>query len=296
MKNPEKVLSLDPPGRTPVRASRNVGTILVDEGKLTAAEAEKAMLLQQSHGMRFGEAAMHLRLISQDDLQRALAKQYDFHYLDAGAEDVNREVIAAFNPYHPRVEEMRALRTQLQIRWYNPQTGNRALAIVSPGSREGRSYVAANLAVLFAQLGHRTLLVDADLRNPRQHLLFNLSDRSGLSAVLSGRAGQNAAMAIQGMSGLKVLPAGPTPPNPQELLSRGGFAALLKDTEADYDVVIVDTPPAGSFADVQAIAYRTGSALMLARRNHTRTADAAEVARELADCGIRIVGTVMNVF
>ena len=295
MKAQENVLPIDSPGRL-VRTNRNVGTILVDEGKLTAAEAEKVMLLQQSHGMRFGEAAMHLRLINEDDLRRALAKQYDFHYLEAGTEDVSREVLAAFNPYHARVEEMRALRTQLLIRWYNPQTGNRALAVVSPGSREGRSYVAANLAVLFAQLGHRTLLVDADLRNPRQHLLFNLSDRIGLSAVLSGRAGPGAATAIAGMASLKVLPAGPTPPNPQELLSRGGFAALLKDTEADYDVVIVDTPPAGQFADVQSIAYRTGSALMLARRNHTRVADAAEVARELADCGIRIVGTVMNVF
>ncbi len=296
MKAQENILSLEAPGRTLVRSNRNVGTILVDEGKLTAAEAEKVMLLQQSHGMRFGEAAMHLRLINQDDLQRALAKQYDFHYLEAGTEDVSREVIAAFNPYHPRVEEMRALRTQLLIRWYNPQTGNRALAIVSPGAREGRSYVAANLAVLFAQLGHRTLLIDADLRNPRQHLLFNLSDRIGLSAVLSGRAGQGAATSITGIAALKVLPAGPTPPNPQELLSRGGFVQLLKDAETDYDVVIVDTPPAGNVADVQAIAYRTGSALMVARRNHTRVGDAAEVARELADCGVRLVGTVMNVF
>lgn len=295
MKAKENVLSLEAPGRM-VRTNRNVGTILVDEGKLTAAEAEKVMLLQQTHGMRFGEAAMHLRLIAEDDLKRALAKQYDFHYLEAGTEEVSREVIAAFNPYHPRVEEMRALRTQLMIRWYNPQTGNRAIAIVSPGSQEGRSYVAANLAVLFAQLGHRTLLVDADLRNPRQHLLFNLSDRIGLSAVLSGRAGQGAASPIAGIQGLKVMPAGPTPPNPQELLSRGGFAALLKDAEADHDVVIVDTPPAGHVADVQAIAYRTGSALMLARRNHTRVADAAEVARELADCGVRVVGSVMNVF
>src|SRR5204863_8706172 len=180
MKSQENVLPLDSPGRTLVRSNRNVGTILVDEDKLTAAEADKVMLLQQSHGMRFGEAAMHLRLISQEDLQRALAKQYDFHYLEPGTEDVSPEVLAAFNPYHPRVEEMRALRTQLMIRWYNPQTGNRALAIVSPGNQEGRSYVAANLAVLFAQLGHRTLLIDADLRNPRQHLLFNLSDRIGL--------------------------------------------------------------------------------------------------------------------
>ena len=296
MKAQENVLSLESPGRTLVRSNRNVGTILVDEGKLTAAEADKVMLLQQTHGMRFGEAAMHLRLIGEEDLKRALAKQYDFHYLEPGTDEVSREVIAAFNPYHPRVEEMRALRTQLMIRWYNPQTGNRALAIVSPGSQEGRSYVAANLAVLFAQLGHRTLLIDADLRNPRQHLLFNLTDRIGLSAVLSGRAGAGAACAIAGIHGLKVMPAGPTPPNPQELLSRGGFPALLKDAESDYDVVIVDTPPAGHVADVQAIAYRTGSALMLARRNHTRVADAAEIARELADCGIRIVGTVMNVF
>lgn len=289
------------PGRNMVRAPRNIGTILFEDGKLTAAEVAQVMALQQSHGMRFGEAALHLRLINEDDLRRALAQQYDFHYLEAEADDVSHEIIAAFNPYHPRVEEMRALRSQLLIRWFNTEPqgatqGARSLAIVSPGQQEGRSYLAANLAVLFSQLGHRTLLIDADLRNPRQHRLFNLSDRIGLSAVLSGRAGINAASGIPGIPWLRVLPAGPTPPNPQELLSRAAFGALLKEVSSDFDVILLDSPPALHYADVQNVAYRAGSALVLARRNHTRVADTAAVSRELADCGVRMVGSVINVF
>lgn len=285
------------PGRNMVRAPRNIGTILFEDGKLTAAEVAQVMALQQSHGMRFGEAALHLRLINEDDLRRALAQQYDFHYLEAEADDVSHEIIAAFNPYHPRVEEMRALRSQLLIRWFNTQQqGARSLAIVSPGAQEGRSYLAANMAVLFSQLGHRTLLIDADLRSPRQHRLFNLSDRIGLSAVLSGRAGMNAASGIPGIPWLRVLPAGPTPPNPQELLSRASFGALLKEVSSEFDVVLLDSPPALHYADVQNVAYRAGSALVLTRRNHTRVADTAAVSRELADCGVRMVGSVINVF
>jgi protein-tyrosine kinase len=285
-------------GRNMVRAPRNIGTILFEDGKLTAAEVAQVMALQQSHGMRFGEAALHLRLINEDDLRRALAQQYDFHYLEAEADDVSHEIIAAFNPYHPRVEEMRALRSQLLIRWFNTeqQGTTRALAIVSPGAQEGRSYLAANLAVLFSQLGHRTLLIDADLRSPRQHRLFNLSDRIGLSAVLSGRAGMNAASGIPGIPWLRVLPAGPTPPNPQELLSRASFGTLLKEVSPEFDVILLDSPPALHYADVQNVAYRAGSALVLARRNHTRVADTAAVSRELADCGVRMVGSVINVF
>src|SRR5258706_15677072 len=90
--------------------------------------------------------------------------------------------VVAYEPFHPRAEELRALRTQLLMRWSNAGARHRALAIASPGAREGRSYVAANLAVVFSQLGERTLLVDADLRTPRQHRIFNVPDRIGLSA------------------------------------------------------------------------------------------------------------------
>jgi chain length determinant protein tyrosine kinase EpsG len=296
MKKPENVLPIEPSGRAIARSPRSIGAILIEEGKLSAADADQVAEQQRRLGLRFGEAALHLNLISENDLRHALATQFEFSYLTAGPDDVSRELVAAYEPFHRRVEELRSIRTQLLIRWYNPDAGRRTLAIVSPGSREGRSYVAANLAIVFSQLGLRTLLVDADLRAPRQHSIFNIPDRVGLSAAISGRADHRSAVTIPGMSGLSVLPAGTIPPNPQELLSRATFASLLKEAQNDFDVVLVDTPPASLYADVHTIAYRTGDALLLARKDQTRIGDTVRVTRELADNGTRIVGTVMNAF
>jgi Mrp family chromosome partitioning ATPase len=91
-----------------------------------------------------------------------------------------------------------------------------------------------------------------------------------------------------------VLPAGPLPPNPQELLSRPVFAAFMKDLQAIYDVVIIDTPPARPYADTQTITFRAGDALIVSRKNHTAVSSASRVIRELADTGARVVGTVIN--
>ena len=93
-----------------------------------------------------------------------------------------------------------------------------------------------------------------------------------------------------------LLPAGALPPNPQELLSRTAFALVLKELQKEYDVVLIDTPPAKLYADVQSIAFRAGVALVVARRNFTRVADASDVVRGLSDSGVRVVGTVMNAF
>ncbi len=291
----EKLVPALPEGGL-ARPVRNIGEILIEDGKLTAADAQQVWRLQRQRGIRFGEAALQLDLVTQDDVRRALAKQYDFCYLEPGQNRVSREIVAAYEPYHQRVEEFRILRTQLLVRWFAPETGHRTLAIVSASPGEGRSYVAANLAVVFAQLGHRTLLIDADMRLSRQHRLFNLSDRIGLSAVLSGRSDLRAATRIPGMNGLWVLPAGPFPPNPQELLSRNAFAALLQHAEANFDTVLVDTPPARLFADAQSVAFRAGGAMLLVRRHHTRVTEASDVVRELGNSGIRIVGTVMNAY
>src|SRR4051812_1267645 len=90
-------------------------------------------------------------------------------HLLPGNDGASPELVTARFPDHPRTEEIRALRTQLLMRWYAPDAGRRVLAIASPGRNEGRSYVSANLAIVFSQIGIRTLLIDADLRNPRQH-------------------------------------------------------------------------------------------------------------------------------
>jgi protein-tyrosine kinase len=170
------------------------------------------------------------------------------------------------------------------------------LAVVSPGPGEGRSYVTANLAVVFAQLGQRTLLVDADLRAPRQHRIFNVTDRIGLSSILAGRADSGAVVPVPEFGTLSLLPAGACPPNPQELLLRPAFAALLEELASAFDVILLDTPPGRLYADAQSLAFRVGSVMVLARKDHTRFADTASVIRVLSDTGASVVGTLLNVF
>src|SRR5678815_4743092 len=127
-KSTDNILPIE--GASP-RGARHLGAILMDEGKLTASDAEQVLKRQRELGWRFGEAAIELNLITDNDLRQALAKQYEFPYLVSGPEGVSKELIAAWDPFHPVVEELRSLRTQLLIRWYNPGTGQRTLAISS---------------------------------------------------------------------------------------------------------------------------------------------------------------------
>src|SRR3989449_1061178 len=232
----ENVLPIEGSSRVLARHDRRIGSILAEEGKLGVEDIERVMQLQQSKGLRFGEAAQRLGLITEDDLRCAVAKQCDFPHMLPGNERISSELVVAYEPFHPRAEELRALRTQLLIRWSKAGVRQRVLAIVSPGPGEGRSYVAANLAVAFSQLGERALLIDADLRTPRQHRIFDVPDRIGLSAVLSGRADRGAVVPVSEFGSLSLLPAGACPPNPQELLLRPAFATLLEELRNEFDV------------------------------------------------------------
>lgn len=296
LKPTDNVLPMEGSSRAIGHTGRHIGAILMDEGKLTASDAEQVLSRQRELGWRFGEAAIELNLITDLDLRQALAKQYEFPYLVSGPDGVSKELIAAWDPFHPVVEELRGVRTQLLIRWYNPEAGRRILAITSPNAREGRSFVAANLAVVFSQLGQRTLLIDADFRAPRQQSIFNIPDRFGLSSVLSGRSDLSAAAPVTGLTGLSVMSAGPTPPNPLELLSRASLAALFGKAQTEYDVILVDTPPVTEYADVQAIAYRAGDALLVSRKDYTRVDETERAVRDLSDATARVVGTLMNAF
>ena len=296
LKPTDNVLPLESGARNPGASARHIGAILMEEGKLTPADAEQVLARQRELGWRFGEAAIELNLITDSDLRQALAKQYEFPYLVSGPDGVSKELIAAWNPFHGTVEELRVIRTQLLMRWFNPEAGRRTLAITSACPREGRSFIAANLAVVFSQLGQRTLLIDADFRAPRQQSIFNIPDRFGLSSLLSGRTDLSAALPVSGLTGLAVLPAGPVPPNPLELLSRATFAALLAKAQCEYDVILIDTPALGEHADAQCVAFRASDALLVTREHHTRVAQSERAARELSDASARIVGTVLNAY
>ncbi len=278
------------------RADMRIGTILVAHKAMDGEDIDRVIKLQDAKGLRFGEAAVRLGLITVSDLRRALAQQYDLPHLLPENERSDGELVVASDPFNRCAEQVRAVRTQLMIRWSTERPGCRTLAVVSPERQDGRSYAAANLAVAFAQLGSRTLLVDADLRRPRQHRIFSVPDSVGLSTVLSQRAGREAVVPIREFGHLALLPAGAPPPNPAELLSGEAFHNLVSELEEDYDVILFDTPSASTCSDAQTVAFRAGSAMMLARKDHTRLADATRLVRQLDHAGAQLLGTVCNSF
>jgi receptor protein-tyrosine kinase len=296
MRARKRILPLDTAQCSVMRRDLRLGNLLAAAGKLDRDGIEQVVKLQQTRGLRFGEAALRLRLVTPEDLRAALARQYEFPYLPLSGDAFGADLAVSRDARHPQGERLRALRTQLLIRWSRLERPPRALAIVSPGPFEGRSYLTANLAVLFAQLGLRTLIVDADLRAPRQFEIFNVPDRVGLAAVLSGRAGREAAVPVPAFGPLAVLPAGARPPNPQELLLRATLTSFLELADHEYDVILIDTPPAGESADAQSVAFSAGGALVLARANYTRTDEVAGLVQDLRDAGALVVGTVLNTF
>jgi chain length determinant protein tyrosine kinase EpsG len=279
------------------RADRSIGAILIDAGRLKAEAAESILRLQREQGLRFGDAAMKLGLLTQDDIDFAISRQFDYPYLRRGQSAVSEGLIAAYAPFTPQVEALRALRSQLMLRWFDADVSRRALAVVSAERNEGRSFIAANLAIVFSQLGEHTLLVDADMRNPCQHRLFGLDNRAGLSALLTGRGAPDTIQRIPALRDLSVLPAGLQPPNPSELLARPEFAQLLKnDWAAEYDILILDTPAVADTADAQTVARCTGGAMIVARKNASRFARVRGIAENAIQTSATIVGTVLNDF
>ena len=277
------------------RGAEKIGALLVDAGKLTSKDAEVILRYQKEHALPFGEAAIRLKLVSQADVSEMLARQFDYPYLRKGESAISAEVIAAYEPFSSHVEQLRALRSQLLLRYPQPGPDDaRVVVVAGVGRAEGRSYVAANLAVVFSQLGERTLVIDADLRNPRQHALFGLEPGHGLSTYLSARANLNSIQRIGGLVHLSVLAAGPVPPNPQELLSRHAFAALLASVRRDYDVILIDTSAAQVAADAVALAARAPVALLVARQDHTQLARLYALSREMGEAGARVLGCVLN--
>jgi protein-tyrosine kinase len=276
--------------------SRAMGAILVDEGRLRPKDVDAIQRYADENGVRFGDAALHLRLLTQNDIDTAIAQQYNYPILPRGGQHgVADDVVAAYLPQSQIVERLRVLRSQISLRCANGED-RRILAITSPGRGEGRSWLAANLATVFAQMGERTLLIDADMRHPRQHQLFNLNNAVGLSALLTGRGGREIVSRIHPQLRLFVLPAGILPPNPQELVGRPVFEVILKMFGVQFDMVILDTPATSEVADAQVLAARAGAAVMLVRRNHTRHTELKEAMQNLTQSGVNVLGSVINDF
>jgi len=275
-------------------AAGAIGTLLVERGVLQPEAIARVIEHQRSSGQPFGEAAIGLGLIKRADLDAVLGVQFGYGHLGAAEAPLARELVAVLKPTSRVAEDLRALRSQLLLRWFSGDVRQRVLAVTSARARDGRSFVAANLAVVFAQQGQRTLLIDADLRHPALGRLFHMPHSAGLAGVLSGRVGYEVIEPVGGLPGLHVLPAGAAPPNPQELIGRRAFGELLDHAVQSYDVVLIDTPAAETCADALLIAARAGAAMLVARRHRSRLRSVGELARQLRDAGAAVVGSMMN--
>ena len=273
--------------------SSSIGSLLLAAGKISDSDVERIVALQKQKGLRFGDAAKALGLINDDDIQKAVSRQFDYPFLTISEDNFSQELVAAYQPFSAQVEALRAVRGQLMLRWFIDV--HKTLALVSPSHNEGRSNMAANLAIVFSQLGERTLLIDADLRQPRQHALFKLQGGYGLSDVLTGRADLTVVTQTTTFPDLSVLPAGTLPPNPGELISRG-FKNCLQQLQIQFDVILIDTPPAEQGLDAQVIASLCGGALIVARQHKTRLNDLQLLNEALQDAGCQCFGAVLTDF
>lgn len=273
---------------------RSIGAQLVEEGLLTPDAVERTLVRQKEQGQRFGEAALSLGLVEAGQLAQSLAKQYGFNYLSKSDERVHPSVVTAFTPDNVLVEQYKNLRSQLALRWLSQ--GNQIVAICSLEAGEGRSITAANLAVVYAQLGKKVLLIDADLRHPRQHELFlEANTTQGLSSVLAGLHNfESAITPISAMPGLSLLAAGAHAPNPTELLASNRFAHSLEILVKHFDAIILDTPAGNLYPDSLGLARLAQGALLLARKDTTGVTALKQYADQLTQIGVTLVGSLLT--
>jgi receptor protein-tyrosine kinase len=271
-----------------------LGQQLVAIGKLSVDHIPTIVAAQQESGLLFGEAAISMGFLSQEDLQQALSAQFIYPYIDVAGSGLSDLLSVAHRPFGKHAEAYRVLRSQLSIRWF--RDGERkVIAITSALTKDRSSETAANLAVSFAQLGERTLLIDANMRASAQRELFGLPNGAGLSNVLTGRSKfEDALKQVAPFEFLSVLCAGPSPPNPQELLGRIGFSYFMDTVPRAYDVVIVDTPPILECSDAQLVIAVAKGCILTARLGETSLKDIEHAKARISPTGAELVGVVTN--
>ena len=278
----------------PAVADRSIGSIIAETRNLSVDQVEKILQHQLAKGIRFGEAAIALGYANADDVLFALSQQFHYPYAAESQRKANPELVALNQPFGVQAESFRAIRSQIMMRLFNESQQRVAIAVVSPEAGDGKSFFSANLAITLAQLGGRTLLVDADLRGPRQHAVFGIENRAGLSGILSGRAEAKVIQQVAGVPSLFVLPVGITPPNPLELVERPAFGLLMRELLSKFDHVVVDTPAAQYGSDAAVIAARCGAALVVARKNKARINALQDLVSNIGESPACMVGVVFN--
>lgn len=203
-----------------------------------------------------------------------------------------RHLVALVNPRSPVTEAYRTLRTNIDFSSVDEQT--QVVMITSAGPEEGKSTVAANLAVTYANSERSVLLVDADMRKPTVHRTFQLSNRFGLSSFLSRQVGLENIVQETGVPNLYVITAGPIPPNPAEMLNSKSMERLMELLRDQFDLVLFDTPPVLAVTDAQLLASKSDGVLMVISSGKVKREIALKAKQSLERVNARLLGVVLN--
>jgi capsular exopolysaccharide synthesis family protein len=204
---------------------------------------------------------------------------------------LSESLVTLLDPATVASEAYRSLRTSLLYAVADaPPT---VLLITSPGPAEGKTTTCANLAVALAQAGKETLVIDGDLREPSLHRIFGVPNVYGVVNVLSDEHNLSE-VCTEPFPGLKILSAGPIPPNPAELLSSGRFAQLIGQARRLFDYVLIDSPPTALVSDPMIIATKADAVLLVLDSQGTSKGSLRKAMRNLEAVGANVLGTVMN--
>jgi succinoglycan biosynthesis transport protein ExoP len=208
-------------------------------------------------------------------------------------EEVGKVVqVVHTHPMSMAAESCRTVRTNLVF--MAAESPNKTMVVTSPNPKDGKTTVAANIAIALAQSGQRVLLVDADLRRPRIHKAFDLDNRTGLTNTLVGERTLSQVTCDVGIDKLSVVTCGPLPPNPAELLHTKQFSELLDEAAAQYDRVIFDSPPLRAVTDAAILAPQCGGVLLVVRARATTRDAVVSAIRSLRDVRANVLGGVLN--
>jgi capsular exopolysaccharide synthesis family protein len=203
-----------------------------------------------------------------------------------------RDLTVFKEPTSMAAEACRSIRTNLMF--LSAQKEVAVLVVTSPGPRDGKTTAAISMAITMAQAGARVLLIDTDMRKPRIHRSFGIKPERGISTVIMGDASLKDAICHSEVPNLDVLPCGPTPPNPAELLHTERFREILAQCRKDYDRVVLDSPPTAPVTDPAILGNMTDGVVLVLRAGHTSREAVSYARRQLTDARARILGLVIN--
>lgn len=212
--------------------------------------------------------------------------------IEDGAQRAAYDVVVDTRPASAVAEAYRALRTSLD--YLNFDGGLRRILVTSAAPREGKSTTIANLAVAIAQTGKRVLVIEGDFRRPVAHRFFDVRNEVGLSDVLTGKVSLSDAIQTGATPNLGVLPSGPIPPNPSELLGSSTMKAILDHAAQVADFILIDTPPVLAVTDCAVLAPLTDGILLVARAGSSTREGAAQAVEVLRRSVTRVLGVVLN--